>query len=112
MLAPFLLGANMNKDKRKELRLTAEDYSEIWRRALMAGLDMSEYIRRAALGKEIIVLEGLPELARQLGKVGGNLNQAVLLLRERKIENIHLAALQEEVKHIWQLLSFQTAKIR
>ena len=109
----FLLGVHrMLREKRKELRLTDEELSEITRRSKMARISLSEYIRRAALGKEVIVLEGLPELAKQLGKVGGNLNQAVILLREHRIENLQVEHLQEEVKRIWQLLNFQTGKLR
>jgi hypothetical protein len=92
--------------------MTSMEYEEIEKRAKMARMGMSEYIRRAALGKEIIVMEGLPELARQLGKIGGNLNQAVMLFREHRIESIELEHLREEVKRIWQLLNFQTGKIR
>jgi len=92
--------------------MTSMEYEEIEKRANMARMGMCEYIRRAALGKEIIVMEGLPELARQLGKIGGNLNQAVMLFREHRIESIELERFREEVKRIWQLLNFQTGKIR
>ena len=110
---PFFVGeCILNRCKRKELRMTSMEYEEIEKRAKMARLGMSEYLRRAALGKEIIVMEGLPELARQLGKIGGNLNQAVMLFREHRIESIELEHLREEVKHIWQLLNFQTGKIK
>jgi len=102
----------LNKCKRMEVRMTYDEYEEIERRAKMSRLGMSEYLRRAALGKDIIVMEGLPELARQLGKLGGNLNQAILLLREHRIENIEVGSLREEVKRIWQSLSFQTGKTR
>ena len=92
--------------------MTSMEYEEIEKRSKMARMGMCEYIRRAALGKEIIVMEGVPELARQLGKIGGNLNQAVMLFREHRIESIELERLREEVKRIWQLLNFQTGKIR
>ena len=38
-------------------------------------LSISEYLRRCALGKQIVVVNGLDDLARELRAIGNNLNQ-------------------------------------
>ena len=53
--------------------------------------NVSAYVRTASLNKEIIVIEGLKEIIRELNAIGNNLNQATILLRMGKIKNPDLA---------------------
>ncbi len=55
-------------------------------------------------------VDGLKEFAKQLGKVGGNLNQAVILLRQQRIQNIDIENTKKVVNNIWQLLTSLTGR--
>lgn len=63
-----------NRGPRIEFRLTPEDDQAIRDRAAQAGLSVSEFMRRAALGVSIQVQLSPADLDN-LRKIGGNLNQ-------------------------------------
>lgn len=63
-----------NRGPRIEFRLTPEDDQVIRNRAVQAGLSISEFMRRAALGVSIQVQLSPADLDN-LRKIGGNLNQ-------------------------------------
>lgn len=61
------IGVNfyINKDEEKILNEKIEK----------SNLSKSEYLRKQSLGRKVIVIEGLDEVALQLKKIGNNLNQ-------------------------------------
>ncbi len=44
---------NMNKDKNLRIRMTQNDYKIIARKAELLDLTVSEYLRQAAIGKQV-----------------------------------------------------------
>ena len=48
-------------------------------KAEQAKLSFTEYITRACLGKQIVVIDGLAEVIRQQKAIGKNLNQLTML---------------------------------
>lgn len=73
------------------LRLSPNEKEELEDRADRAGLSLSEYIRRRALGKKIKT-KVEEETIRQIRRVGVNLNQVAKWANEGKDPAVHSAA--------------------
>lgn len=63
---------------RLKLRMTAEDKKMIQDKAAAANMTMSEFVRALVDRKKIVVAPELPELLRQIIRVGTNVNQILL----------------------------------
>ena len=99
---------NGNLTARLKLRMTAEDKKMIQSKAAAAGMTMSEYVRALVNRKKIVVAPELPELLRQIIKIGTNVNQ-ILLVNEnygtapREVTEEtkkHLAAITDKVSDL------------
>jgi hypothetical protein len=101
-----------NKSKKLSFRVTPTELKRIEQRAEKANLDISKYIRKMVLNKEVIVIEDLKPFVKELKSIGNNLNQAVTLAHMGKINNINIAPLSKEMTKIWQLLNLLTEKMR
>lgn len=72
-----MLEKKENRTHYKRIRLTQKESIIIEEKAKDSGLTISEYIRRAAIGKTIKKRRNLDsdKILYQLAKIGGNLNQ-------------------------------------
>jgi hypothetical protein len=86
----------MNRDIKLNLRVSEYENNIIKRKAEKANASISSYIRSAALGKEIINIDGLREMLPELNRIGNNLNQTTILLRQNKITNPHFLEMKSE----------------
>ena len=91
------------KEERIELRVSATDKRAIAVKAKRAGLSVADYMRRAALGKTIVERVP-PELRKQLGSAGNNLNQLARLANSGKLPGAGVEALNELVNRLLQTL--------
>jgi hypothetical protein len=98
---PSLEEAVVVKEERIELRVSATDKRAI--AAKRAGLSVGDYMRRAALGKTIVERVP-PELRRQLGAAGNNLNQLARLANSGKLSGTGIEALNELVERLLKTL--------
>jgi len=98
------------KEKHISFRVTDEEFEIIKSKAKSAHMSVSRFVLLSSLDKEIMFVDGLKEFAKQLGKVGGNLNQAVILLRQQRIQNIDIENTKKVVNNIWQLLTSLTGR--
>ena len=57
------------------VRCTEDERDKIRGRAEQHGLPLSDYVLRSALGKKIVVINGLDEVVRQMKAIGNNINQ-------------------------------------
>lgn len=73
---------------------------------------MSEFVRAAVLEKEIIIIEDLKDITRNLKGISNNLNQAVVLARKGYIKEIDIEPTKKQVEQIWQLLNLLMAKTK
>ncbi len=77
------------QEKRKDtvvpVRLSEDVKQQIREQATLAGVSVSEYIRCAVTGKEIVTVIDGKKILYQLAKVGTNLNQLTMLAHEGKI---------------------------
>lgn len=72
----------MNNEKytaRVKLRMTAEEKKMIQDKAAAADMTVSEYLRALIDRKKIVVAPKLPELLRQIIRIGTNVNQILLV---------------------------------
>ncbi len=78
------------KDIRITLRLTKEQYKSIAVRANTAQMAVGTYVRAAAMRHRVVVVDGLPEITRELKGIGRNLNQLTVLANMERIAEVNL----------------------
>ena len=86
----------MNKSKMFSFRLSESDYLRIHSKTERANLSMTAFITTAALGKEIIVVEGLEKSLAELKAIGRNLNQLTTLCNMGKIQALDLSEIKRQ----------------
>lgn len=92
-----------SKDTRVCLRMTHLEKEKLINKSEEARMNMSQYILALSEQKKIIVADGLPELCRQIIKIGTNVNQIALVANTNKsvsdkqldIVNLNLIKIQK-----------------
>lgn len=77
----------MKRNSSITFRVSEHEKKRIAAKALTAQFSTSDFCRCAALGKEVIYIEGLNECNYELNKIGNNLNQLTVLCHQRRIDN-------------------------
>lgn len=95
----------MNKTKVINFRLTERDYDKIQHRSEQCKMSITGYLTTMALDGKIITIDGLPEIANELKRIGNNLNQLTRLCHEGQINCPNLKETKLEVAKLWQSLS-------
>jgi hypothetical protein len=85
-------------------------YQTIEEKSRSSSLSVSEFSRRAMLGKRIIAVDGMKELAAELRRIGTNLNQLTRLAHENRVTVLDLSAIKKGVGDVWQSLNSLTQK--
>ena len=93
------------RNKTISIRCTETEYEKVHQRAEKHGLKLNEFVLKTALGKKIIVAEGLADVIRQQKAIGNNLNQLTRLAHEGKIKTVDLKALLDEYMNATTLLA-------
>ena len=78
------------KDIKFSTRMAAEDREAIKELAKRSGMSMSNYVTDCCLGKQIIIIDGLKDVLRELKGIGNNLNQLVMLVHMGKVTVVGL----------------------
>lgn len=73
--------------------------------ARKAHMTESEFVRRAALNKNVVVIDGAAELLIELRRQGNNLNQLTVLARQRRIELVNFQPFTEVYQDTWRALN-------
>lgn len=89
-----------NRKKDIHIRLSEEEMAYYLEQAEKTGCTVSEYIRRSANRNEIYVIPGLKELAKQIAKLGVNINQLAILAHQGKIKEVDLFSCNDTLKQI------------
>ena len=84
------------RNKTISIRCTEDEYSRVHQKAERYGLKLNEFVLKTALGKKIIVAQGLDEVVRQQKAIGNNLNQLTRLAHEGKVTVVDLKPLIDE----------------
>ena len=69
-------------------KVTENEGGLIRLKARNSRMSVSEYVRRSALNKKIIRIDGLGELLPELRRIGNNLNQVTVIMRTRNVQNV------------------------
>ena len=73
--------------------------------ARKARMTESEFVRRAALEKDVVVIDGAAELLTELRRQGNNLNQLTVLARQRRIELVDFKPFMGVYQDTWRALN-------
>ena len=93
------------RNKTISIRCTETEYEKVHQRAEKHGLKLNEFVLKTALGKKIIVAQGLDEVVRQQKAIGNNLNQLTRLSHEGKVSVVDLKPLLDEYAGATALLA-------
>ncbi|MDR0819015.1 MAG: plasmid mobilization relaxosome protein MobC [Oscillospiraceae bacterium] len=77
-------------------RLSEPDFERIRSKAERSKLSVTAFITAAALGKEIVVVDGLAPILTELKALGRNLNQLTTLSNMGKIRSLELCEVKEQ----------------
>ena len=63
-------------------------------------MSMSNYVTACCLGQQIVIIEGLKEVLKELKAIGNNLNRLVTLAHMGKIKVINLSEVRQLLTNI------------
>ena len=90
----------MRKDTTFSIRISKEDLELIKQNAKKVRMSQSDYVTHCCLGRQIVVIEGLKELAKELRAIGNNLNQLTALANMKQITVVYLDKVAEGLANI------------
>lgn len=88
------------KSERFNIRMTTQEKAAIITKAKRAGRTTSEFMIQTALNRKIIVIDGLPEMVRELKTLGRNLNQLTVLCNMGRLQCTDLGPFTEKLADI------------
>lgn len=94
----------ITKNKLVALRFCENEYNLIKSKADKANMNFTEFVTRSALNKQITVVDGLPEILKEVKAIGRNLNQLTTLCNMSKIICPELSELKEEYSNVVAML--------
>ena len=83
------------KDIKFSTRMAAEDRATIKELAKQSHMSMSNYVTACCLGQQIVIIEGLKEVLKELKAIGNNINQLVTLAHMGKITVVNLGEVRQ-----------------
>ena len=90
----------MNKDTTFSIRIAFRDLDTIKKKAKQARLSQSEYVTRCCLGRQVVVIEDLKEVTKQLRAIGNNLNRLTVLANMGRVEISNMDGLTQELANV------------
>ncbi|PWJ09618.1 plasmid mobilization protein [Ruminococcus flavefaciens] len=82
------------------IRCTEEESRRIHELAERHGLKLNDFVMRSALGKKIVVANGINEIVKQQKAIGRNLNQIAMLAHEGRLHSVRLDELVEQHRSV------------
>ena len=86
-------------------RVSEEEYERLKELALGSYRLISVYCRDCVFGKKITVITGVDEAAKQLRRIGNNLNQLTWRVNEGTLTAVNLEEMKRELAKIFELLN-------
>ncbi len=94
------------KTEQVALRLTPLEKEKLATQATTARMNMSQYLLALSEQKRIIVIDGVPELCKQIIKIGTNVNQIAMVANQNKSISVRqLDIVNENLIQIQNLIS-------
>ena len=98
----------MPRKRAKQLKFFVSDkeLERIKSKVAASKLNQSDFLRKSALEKDIVVIDGIRELVLELKRIGVNLNQLTKLANQRIVTdcNGELQEIHGEMSEVWQSL--------
>ena len=94
------------------VRCTEEERQRIKARAEQHNLKLSDFVLRSALGKKIVVAEGLDDVLRQMKALGNNVNQIARAVNEGRLKAVQLGDVQKGLYAIYGQLGEIIKEVR
>lgn len=85
----------MKKEEFIRIRVAGWQKKYISLQAEKAHKSLSQYVRDAAMDKDVTVIDGVDDLIRELRRQGNNLNQLVVMARQGHVELVNMEPLME-----------------
>ena len=86
------------------IRCTEDERDKIKARAESHSLSLSDFVLRSALGKKIVVINGLDEVIRQMKAIGNNINQLARAVNEGRISAVNFDAVHRDLYALYGLI--------
>ena len=83
------------KDIKFSTRMASEDREQIKELAKQSHMSMSNYVTACCLGQQIVIIEGMKEVLKELKAIGNNLNQLVTLAHMGRITVVNLSEVRQ-----------------
>lgn len=100
------------KDKKFAFRVSERDLNQIRIKAKRARMTVTDYLVASALGKEIVVIDGVESLISQMKAVGKNLNQLTTLAHMGRIQAVRLDEVRESFGDITAAIRDLTGEVK
>lgn len=85
-------------------RLTPAEKAAIERKAKQANMTVTDYIVKSALGKKVLLTQGLDEILSELKAQGRNLNQLTKLANMGRITLVDATNLEKTYTSLYELM--------
>ena len=93
------------KDKFINFRATEKEKKQLEMLAKKAKLSQADFIRHSIFNKEIIVIDGLKELQKELKRIGNNLNQLTTRANMGQFQTVSLDITKDQLAQIHDRLT-------
>jgi hypothetical protein len=93
------------KDKFETFRASEKERQALKALARKAHMSKSDFIRHAIFNKEIVVIDGLHELTRELKAIGNNLNQLTVRANMGQLRAVDLSETKDALGGIFDRLT-------
>lgn len=101
----------MPKENFIRARVSDWEKKHITGKASKAHMTESEFVRSAAMDKDVTVINGLDELLTELRYQGNNLNQLTVMARQGRIEFVGFDKFMEVYKAAWLALNSLLSRV-
>jgi|GEM_PF-233870 len=93
------------KDKFETFRASKKERQALKALAQKANMNKSDFIRHAIFNKEIVVIDGLRDLTRELKAIGNNLNQLTVRANMGQLRAVDLSETKDALGGIFDRLT-------
>ncbi len=90
----------MKKDTTFSIRISSKDLDTIRCKAKLAPMSQSDYVTRCCLARQVVVIEDLKEVAKQLRAIGNNLNRLTMLANMGRVSVANLDVMAQEAANV------------
>ena len=95
----------LKKDKIITIRVNEKEKKKLIEKSKIAKLSLSEYLIKQGLDKDIVIVDGLNEVATELRRIGNNINQLTYLANSGRIYTVDLSEVKQEIGKVWNVIN-------